>query len=52
MLGYAALLDNSFGEQLRVAFNNITSLLRDVPFYWYIVALAMLFVLFKLLIKG
>lgn len=51
MLGYAALLDNSFGEQLRVTINNFISLLRDAPFYWYVVALVILVVLFKLLIR-
>jgi len=51
MFGYGALLDNSFGERLGGAINDFTNLLRDVPFYWYLIALAVLVLFFKLLTK-
>jgi len=51
MLEYGALLNSSAGEQLHSAWYGLTNLLRDVPFYWYIVAIVLSVTLFKLLVK-
>jgi len=51
MLGYGALLDSSLGEKLRTAWQGLSNLAGDVPFYWYIVALAVLILSIKLLTR-
>jgi hypothetical protein len=51
MFGYGALLNNSFGEGLENAWNNFINLLDGVPLYGYVIALALLIILIKLLIK-
>ena len=51
MVGYGALINSDLMNQLNNALNNVVSTLKEVPFYWYIAALALMFVFFKLLIK-
>ena len=51
MVGYGALINSDFMNQLNNALNSVVSTLKEVPFYWYIAALALMFVFFKLLIK-
>lgn len=51
MFGYGALLDSSLGEKLRTAWYGFSNLVSDVPFYWYLVALAVLILCIKFLIK-
>lgn len=51
MFGYGALLDNSMGEHLRSALYDFTNLLKGIPFYWYVIALIVLALLAKLLVK-
>lgn len=51
MFGYGALLNNSLGDQLSGVWYDFTHLLSDVPFYWYIIALALLAFLTKLLTR-
>lgn len=51
MLGYGALLDSSLGEKLRTAWYNFSNLISDLSFYWYLVALAVLILCIKFLIK-
>lgn len=51
MVGYGALINSDMINQLNNALNSLASTLREVPFYWYIAALAGMFIFFKLLIK-
>ena len=51
MFGYGALLNNNFGEQLKNAWGNFINLLEGVPLYGYVIALVLLVILIKLLIK-
>ncbi len=51
MVGYGALINSDLMNQLHNALNNLVSTLKEVPFYWYIAALAVIFVFFKLLVK-
>jgi len=51
MVGYGALINSDLMNQLNNAMNSLANTLREVPFYWYIAALAGMFIFFKLLIK-
>ena len=51
MVGYGALINSDLMNQLSNALSSLANTLRDVPFYWYIAALAGMFIFFKLLIK-
>jgi hypothetical protein len=51
MVGYAALIDSDFMNQLNNALSRLANTLSEVPFYWYIAALTVMFLFFKLLIK-
>ena len=48
MVGYGALINSDLMNQLNNALNNVVSTLKEVPFYWYIAALSLMFVVFKL----
>jgi len=51
MVGYGALINSDMMNQLNNALNSLVNTLKEVPFYWYIAALAVMFIFFKLLIK-
>jgi len=51
MVGYGALINSDMMDQLNNAFNSLANSLKEVPFYWYLVALFGMFVFFKLLVK-
>jgi len=51
MVGYGALINSDMMNQLNNALNSLVNTLKEVPFYWYIAGLAVMFIFFKLLIK-
>ena len=51
MFGYSALLDNSLGEKLSSALSDLYNILGGIPFYWYILSLALLVFSIKFLTK-
>jgi hypothetical protein len=51
MVGYGTLINSDWAYELSNALNSLVNTLKEVPFYWYIGALVVMFVFFKLLIK-
>lgn len=51
MVGYGALINSDMMSQLNNAVSGLLNTLKEVPFYWYIVAVVGMFIFFKLLIK-
>lgn len=51
MVGYGALLNGELMNDLSNALDGFVNTLKGIPIYWYIVALIVMFVFFKLLVK-
>lgn len=49
MLEYGILFNGSFAEQLRNSWYDFANLMRSVPSYWYLVAIALLILLIRLI---
>ena len=47
MVGYGALIDSDFMNQLNNALSRLANTLSEVPFYWYIAALTVMFLFFQ-----